>query len=77
MGYTLRDVRYRYVKWIQMNYRKGERSGLLVATELYDYATDPNETVNLAAIPKHAKTVASFETILKEMNVAQHTGSVQ
>ena len=77
MGYTLRDRRYRYVKWVQMNYRNGERSGLLVATELYDYETDPNETVNLASIPKHAKTVAGFEAIFKEMNVAKHSGIAQ
>ena len=74
MGYTLRDKRYRYVKWLQMNYRKGERSGLLVARELYDYDKDPNETVNQAENPAYAAQVARFEAILKSMRVAQHTG---
>ncbi len=74
MGYTLRDRRYRYVKWVQMNYRKGERSGLLVAQELYDYQTDPHETVNQASNTDFAAVVDRFEAILKQMNVAQHTG---
>ncbi len=74
MGYTLRSIRYRYVKWIQMNYRQGERSGLLAATELYDYEKDPLETVNLAASPEHAAIVADFEAQFKEQGVAQHTG---
>ena len=74
MGYTLRDRRYRYVKWVQMNYRKGERSGLLVARELYDYQKDPHETVNQADNSDFAAVVARFEAVLKTMKVAQHTG---
>ena len=75
MGYTLRDRRYRYVKWVQMNYRKGERSGLLVARELYDYQTDPYETVNQAENTDFAEVVARFEAVLKKMTIAQHSGS--
>ncbi|MDA3924233.1 MAG: sulfatase [Kiritimatiellae bacterium] len=74
MGYTLRSKRYRYVKWIRLDYRKGERTGLLVATELYDYAKDPLETVNLANSPEHASIVKEFENEFKERGVAQHTG---
>ena len=74
MGYTLRDRRYRYVKWLQMDYRKGERTGPLVGRELYDYETDPLETVSQAENTDFAKVVADFEAVFKEMNVAQHTG---
>ncbi len=74
MGYTLRDKRYRYVKWIQMNFRKGERGGLLVGRELYDYETDPMETVSQAGNPAFASIVARFEGIFKQMGVARHTG---
>jgi len=74
MGYTLRDQRYRYIKWVAMNYRKGERKGLLVDTELYDYQTDPLEKVNLADSPEHAEIVRQFEDEFKALNVAQHTG---
>ena len=75
MGYTLRDRRYRYVKWLQMNFRAGERKGLLVGHELYDYETDPHETVNQADNPEFTAVVARFEGIFKEMGVAQDTGS--
>jgi hypothetical protein len=74
MGYTLRDRRYRYVKWLQMDYRKGARSGLLVANELYDYQTDPMETVSQAQNTEYQPVVERFEGIFKDMNVAQHTG---
>jgi arylsulfatase A-like enzyme len=74
MGYTLRDERYRYVKWLQMNFRGGARKGLLIGAELYDYQTDPNETVNQAENPKFAAIVQRFEDIFAEMGVAQHTG---
>lgn len=51
MGYAFRDERYRLVVWIEKDFRAGERDGRCVATELYDYGTDPLETRNLAADP--------------------------
>jgi len=74
MGYTLRDRRYRYVKWLQMDFRKGERSGLLVGHELYDYQTDPHETVSQAENVDYADVVARFEAVFARMGVARHTG---
>ncbi len=74
MGYTLRDERYRYVKWLQLNFRAGERKGRLIGHELYDYQTDPNETVNQADNPESAAIVARFEGIFKDMGVAEDTG---
>ena len=71
MGYTLRDKRYRYVKWIAMEYRDGERAGALVGRELYDYDNDPLETVNLADHPEYKDVVANFERIFKERGIAQ------
>ncbi len=71
MGYTLRDKRYRYVKWVQLDYYGGERTGPTVATELYDYEKDPLETVNLADNPEYAKVVAKFEQLFKERGIAQ------
>lgn len=70
MGYTLRSKRYRYVKWLAINYRNGERTGQLVATELYDYLKDPLETVNLAEDPKYKDVVELFENEFKRRNVA-------
>jgi arylsulfatase A-like enzyme len=77
MGYTLRSERHRYVKWIQMDYARGERVGQWMEVELYDYQTDPHETVNLARHPRHRDVVERFETIFKQMGVAQHTNTIQ
>ena len=47
MGYSIRDDRWRATFWRE---RTGSK---IVATELYDEQSDPNETVNLAAKPEH------------------------
>jgi len=51
MGYTLRTDRYRYVEW--RDYR--DANARPVFTELFDHQTDPNESVNVAKLPR--KTV--------------------
>ena len=71
MGYSLRDERYRYTKWLQMDYQNGERTGELVATELYDYSEDPLETVNRAADPDYCEIVHRFEESFTGRDVAQ------
>lgn len=71
MGYTLRDKRYRYVKWVKNNYKNGGMHGPTVTTELYDYEKDPLETVNQANNPEYKAVVANFEKLFKERGVAQ------
>jgi arylsulfatase A-like enzyme len=71
MGYTLRDKRYRYVKWIEIEYKDGERSGPVVGRELYDYEKDPLETVNQVDNPEYKDVVANFERIFKKRGIAQ------
>ena len=48
-GNSIRTDRYRYTEW-GSNGRRG--------VELYDYDTDPNETVNIAPLPENAELVA-------------------
>jgi len=71
MGYTLRSERYRYVKWLNLNYRKGETKGKLVATQLFDYEKDPLETENLATNSEYRTIMDSFEEEFARRNIAQ------
>ena len=48
-GRSMRTEQYRYTEWGN----KGKRG-----IELYDYDTDPNETVNIADLPENAALVA-------------------
>jgi len=50
MGYSIRTKQYRYTIWLKDSYRsyKPYSKDLVVATELYDYNKDPNETINVA-----------------------------
>ncbi len=45
MGYSMRDERYRYTEWREWD------TGRVQAAELYDHASDPDETVNRADDP--------------------------
>ena len=55
MGRALRTDHHRFVAWWE------KRSGEIVARELYDHETDPDETRNLATDPQHAALVARLE----------------
>lgn len=63
MGYTIRTDRYRYVEWYTwVNDEKGE----LLARELFDHKTDPQENVNIADARGNEKTVAELSEQLKK-----------
>ncbi len=60
-GISLRTDRYRYTEWISTF------SGEILAQELFDYETDPAESVNLAIKPENA-------TLLKELSAQLNAG---
>jgi iduronate 2-sulfatase len=62
MGYSMRDDRYRYTEW------RDWKTGNVLATELYDHATDPDETMNLAPKPDRAATVKALAARLAEQS---------
>jgi iduronate 2-sulfatase len=57
MGYSVRTEKWRYTEWEQ-----GKRG-----VELYDEAADPGELRNLAADPKHKKTVDEMQRLLRRV----------
>jgi iduronate 2-sulfatase len=60
MGYTMRTARYRYTEWLNHTAAATPAWRQLLATELYDHETDPEESVNVAAEPAQAANVASL-----------------
>lgn len=56
MGYSIRTNQFRYTIWLKDSYRsyKPFSKNLVVATELYDYAKDPNETINVVDLKEYA-----------------------
>ena len=48
MGYAIRDTRYRYVEWVKEGRHVNPSADLqsIIAGQLFDYETDPLETVN-------------------------------
>ncbi|MDP6041284.1 MAG: sulfatase [Candidatus Latescibacteria bacterium] len=61
MGYTMRTDRYRYTEWVSRDVNRE-----LLAQELYDHKTDPQENVNVindsayaSVVPKLAKQMKS------------------
>ena len=55
--FSIRTARYRYTEW-GSNGRRGK--------ELYDYQTDPHETVNIAHLPENAALVAHLSERLHD-----------
>ncbi|MFM9147576.1 MAG: sulfatase/phosphatase domain-containing protein [Verrucomicrobiota bacterium] len=52
MGYSIRDERWRLTLW------RDKATNAIHATELYDEANDPHETVNVAARAENAEVIA-------------------
>ncbi len=60
MGVSVRTERYRYTEW------RDFKTGEVVASELYDHAADPDETINIIDTPPDAGTMANLKHLLEE-----------
>ncbi|MHC5067001.1 MAG: sulfatase [Planctomycetota bacterium] len=65
-GYAVRDERYRYVRWVPWDAKSDTTSDEVLAEELYDYLTDPLETISLADDPAYAAIKARLATALAQ-----------
>ena len=80
MGYSIRTVRYRYTEWWRTE-STDETDRHIVASgitapeliELYDYVTDPGETINLATNPAYAGLMTELSGLLNDDDPA-HAG---
>jgi arylsulfatase A-like enzyme len=54
MGYSMRTDRYRYIEW------QDRRTRDVVATELYDHDSDPNENSNVAKDTQHKERLSQL-----------------
>ena len=63
MGYAMRTERYRFVMWVNNNFRSTQQfdESLIADLELYDYQTDPLETVSQANNPEYKAVVADLQ----------------
>jgi len=61
MGYSIRDDRYRYTKWIEF------KGGAVLAEEFYDYAKDNVEMKNEINNPQYVRTIKRMKGKLKEV----------
>ena len=57
-GHSVRTSRYRYTEWRSLTDKA------VIARELYDYQTDPVETINIARDPKHTALIESLSNRL-------------
>ena len=73
MGYAIRTKRFRYVAWLEKDFRSDALTMNFkqVGTELYDMQNDPNETVNLAANPKYKAAVEEHKKLLQDLLAKQ------
>jgi len=74
MGYAIRDDRYRYVEWTTEGYHQNPDADLTLVSDiqLFDYETDPWETVNLANDPRYSETRKRLADRLHSFYVKQN-----
>jgi len=60
IGYTIKTDRYRYTEWIKNN------TGEVMATDLFDHQTDPDENRGVAAVPENEPVIKELSSLLNK-----------
>ena len=60
MGYTVQTNRYRYTEWIR------ESTGELMARDLFDHQTDPDENFGIANVPENEELIQKLSKLLNK-----------
>lgn len=74
MGYSMRTEQYRLTLWLKGDFKKNRdifRNPNIEAVELYDYKTDPYETISLTNNPEYAKTIEQLKAKLLDILVSE------
>jgi len=68
MGYTIRTARFRYTEWMKDSYRTNMPydKKYVIASEMYDYQKDPNETVCIIGKPEYTQDQKNMEILFRE-----------
>lgn len=61
-GYSMRTQRYRYTEWVTAE-------GIVVYRDLYDLASDPEETTNIGKLPENLALMDSMGELLRKNSV--------
>ena len=65
MGYSLRTIRYRLTWWVKDDLNIHSEN-YIQSVELYDYDTDPYETVSFEGKPEYKDVQASLSKMMEE-----------
>ncbi len=72
MGYALRSGRFRYVAWYKTGGTSTDGESAPIATELFDYKLDPQETRNLSGTKQFSLVEESLSAKLEDFLKRQH-----
>lgn len=76
MGYSLRSERYRYTVWVDWKGKKTEFNNV-VAEELYDLVSDPDETCCVTENPAYRKALKKMRKYWKDFQSSRGRANVK